>query len=141
LFAEMKARFRKIHASSPAPDGPSAYYRRYWTGGQHPLFCRLPRDGGDERVLVDGNALAKPHAYFRIAGVAHSPDHRLIAYAVDTRGSEFYTVNVIEADTGVLLDSRIADNNGSLEWPAARRFERLKEVALAYAFALKIAQA
>src|SRR5262249_41153154 len=83
--------------------------------------CRLPRDGGDERVLVDGNALAKPHAYFRIAGVAHSPDHRLIAYAVDTKGSEFYTVNVIEADTGVLLDSRIADNNGSLEWAADSR--------------------
>src|SRR4029078_8113836 len=35
----------------------------------------------------------------RIAGVAHSPDHSLIAYAVDTKGSEFYTVNVIEADS------------------------------------------
>jgi oligopeptidase B len=121
LFAEMKGRIKEDDASVPAPDGSFAYYTRYVTGGQHPLFCRLPRDGGDERVLVDGNALAKPHAYFRIAGVAHSPDHRLIAYAVDTKGSEFYTVNVIEADTGVLLDSRIADNNGSLEWAADSR--------------------
>ena len=31
---------------------------------------------------------------------AHSPDHKLIAYAVDTKGSEFYTVNIIEAATG-----------------------------------------
>ena len=31
---------------------------------------------------------------------AHSPDHSLIAYAVDTKGSEFYAVNVIEAATG-----------------------------------------
>ena len=100
----------------PAPDGAFAYYSRFVTGGQHPIFCRRPRDGGDEQVLVDGNALAKPHAYFRIASVSHSPDHRLIAYAVDTKGSEFYTVNIIEAATGALLDSAITDNNGALEW-------------------------
>jgi oligopeptidase B len=121
LFAEMKGRIKEDDASVPAPDGAFAYYTRYVTGGQHPLFCRTPRDGGDERVLVDGNGLAKPHTYFRIAGVAHSPNHKLIAYTVDTKGSEFYTVNVIEADTGSLVDSRVADNNGSLEWAADSR--------------------
>ena len=105
----------------PAPDGAFAYYTRFVVGGQHPLFCRKPRDGGDERILLDGNALAKPHAYFRIAGVTHSPDHSLVAYAVDTKGSEFYAVNVIEADTGARVDSRIADSNGSLEWGADSR--------------------
>ena len=116
LFAEMKGRIKEDDATVPAPDGTFAYYTRYVTGGQHPLFCRRPRHGGGEQVLVDGNALANPHAYFRIAGVAHSPDHSLIAYAVDTKGSEFYAVNVIEAATGKLVDARIADNNGALEW-------------------------
>ena len=88
----------------PAPDGAFAYYNRFVVGGQHPLYCRMPREGGDEQILLDGNALAKPHAYFRISGVTHSPDHKLIAYAVDTKGSEFYAVNVIEAATGALLD-------------------------------------
>ena len=50
------------------------------------------------------------------ASVSHSPDHRPIAYAVDIRGSELYTVNIIEAATGTLLDSTITDNNGALEW-------------------------
>ncbi len=116
LFAEMKGRIKEDDSTVPAPDGPFAYYTRYVTGGQHPLFCRAPRGGGEERVLVDGNALAEPHAYFRIAGVAHSPDHKLIAFAVDTKGSEFYAVNVIEAATGKLIDARITDNNGALEW-------------------------
>ena len=98
----MKGRIKEDDATVPAPDGAFAYYTRFVIGGQHPLFCREPREGGEEQVLVDGNALAKPHAYFRIAGVTHSPDHRLIAYAVDTKGSEFYTVNVIEAATGKL---------------------------------------
>ena len=121
LFAEMKGRIKEDDSGVPTPDGGFAYYSRYVTGGQHPLFCRIPRNGGDERVLLDGNVLAKPHAYFRIAGVAHSPDHRLLAYAVDTKGSEYYTVNVIEADTGALVDSRIADSNGALEWSADGR--------------------
>jgi oligopeptidase B len=116
LFAEMKGRIKEDDATVPAPDGAFAYYTRYVTGGQHPLFCRRPREGGEELVLVDGNALAKPHAYFRISAVAHSPDHKLIAYAVDTKGSEFYAVNIIEAATGKLIDARITDNNGSLEW-------------------------
>jgi len=118
LFAEMKGRIKEDDSSVPAPDGAFAYYTRYVVDGQHPLFCRTPRSGGAEEILVDGNALAKDHAYFRIASVTHSPDHRLVAYAVDTKGSEFYTVNVIEAATGKLVDARIADNNGSLQWAA-----------------------
>ena len=121
LFAEMKGRIKEDDAGVPAPDGAFAYYSRFVVGGQHPLYCRMPREGGDEQILLDGNALAKPYAYFRITGVTHSPDHKLIAYAVDTKGSEFYTVNVIEAATGALLESRIADSNGSLEWAADNR--------------------
>jgi oligopeptidase B len=121
LFAEMKGRIKEDDSSVPAPDGAFAYYARFVTGGQHPLFCRVPVHGGAEQVLLDGNALAKPHAYFRLASVVHSPDHSLIAYAVDTKGSELYTVNVIDAATGRLIDSRVVDANGSLEWAADSR--------------------
>jgi len=118
LFAEMKGRIKEDDASVPAPDGAFDYYTRYEVGGQHPLFCRRPRGGGEETILVDGNALSKGHAYFRIGGVSHSPDHTLIAYAVDTKGSEFYAVNVIEAGTGRVVDSHITDSNAALQWAA-----------------------
>ncbi len=118
LFAEMKGRIKEDDSSVPAADGTFEYYRRYVTDGQHPLFCRRPRGGGEEQILVDGNRLAKDHAYFNIANVAHSPDHKLVAYAVDTKGSEFYTVNIIDADSGALIDASIADNNGSFKWAA-----------------------
>jgi len=121
LFAEMKGRIKEDDSSVPAPDGAFAYYTRFVIGGQHPLFCRKATHGGEEQILLDGNALAKPHAYFRIASVTHSPDHRLVAYAVDTKGSELYTVKVIEVDTGNLVDSRIFDSNGALEWSADSR--------------------
>ena len=56
LFAEMKGRIKEDDSSVPAPDGTFSYYTRFITGGQHPLFCRVKRNGGDEQVLVDGNA-------------------------------------------------------------------------------------
>jgi oligopeptidase B len=121
LFAEMKGRIKEDDWSVPSPDGPYAYYTRYVPGGEHPLFCRTPREGGEERVLLDGNAIAKGHAYFRIGAVAHSPDHSLIAYAADTKGSEFYAVTIIEAATGKAVDTQIVDTNASLEWAADSR--------------------
>ena len=121
LFAEMKGRIKEDDSSVPAPDGAYSYYARFVTGGQHPLFCRVARSGGEEEVLIDANALARDHAYFRIANVAHSPDHELIAYAVDTKGSEFFTVQIIDAKSGAVVDARINDNNGSFEWASDSR--------------------
>ncbi len=116
LFVEMKARIKEDDESVPAPDGAFQYYTRFVTGGQHPLFCRKPRNGGEERVLIDGNTLAAGLPYFRIGGVSHSPDHKLIAYAVDTKGSEFFTIKIIEAETGALVDAKITDTNGDMQW-------------------------
>ena len=84
-------------SASPLPTGPSPITRASSSAASIRSSAGRPRDGGEEQVLLDGNALAKPHAYFHIASVTHSPDHSLVAYAVDTKGSEFYTVNVIEA--------------------------------------------
>ncbi len=116
LFAEMKGRIKEDDSSVPAPDGPFDYYTRYITGGQQPLFCRRPRGGGEETILIDGNALAEGHAYFRIAQVAHSPDHKRIAYAVDTKGSEYFTAKVIDAETGAVVEEAVTDACGGLEW-------------------------
>ncbi|MEG6510122.1 S9 family peptidase [Methyloligella sp. 2.7D] len=116
LFDEMKGRIKEDDSSVPAPDGPFAYYSRYITGGQHPLFCRRPSQGGDERILLDGNALAAAHAYFKIGAVSHSPDHRLLAYAADLKGSEFFQVEIVDAETGETVDRHITDTNGTMVW-------------------------
>jgi len=116
LFEEMKGRIKEDDSSVPAPDGPFSYYTRYITGGQHPLFCRCLIEGGDDKVLIDGNALAEPHAYFRIGGVAHSPDHRLVAYASDTKGSEYYAVRVLDIETGEEIGKPIPDTSGGALW-------------------------
>jgi len=96
LFAELKGRIKEDDSSVPAPDGPFDYYSRFREGGQHPLFCRRPRDADAETLLLDGDALAEGKAFFDFGGADHSPDHRLIAWSCDDKGSEFFTVRVLD---------------------------------------------
>lgn len=116
LFKEMKGRIKEDDSSVPTPDGAYDYFTRFITGGQHPLFCRRPRDGDGDQVLIDGNKLAEPHSYFRIGGVSHSPDHKLVAYASDTNGSEYYTVRVLDAESGEETGKPIPDTSGGAVW-------------------------
>jgi oligopeptidase B len=116
LVAEMRARIKEDDSSVPAPDGPFAYYTRHREGGQHPLYCRTPRAGGAETVLVDGDALASGKAFFRLAAFAASPDHSRIAYAVDEAGSELFSIKVIEAQGGAAVDEAVGETSGACVW-------------------------
>lgn len=119
LFREMKGRIQEDEQSVPFPDGDFEYYWRYNKGGQHRLFCRSPRGQSDqETILVDGDKLSKGHSYFNLAQSDHSPDHKIISYAVDTKGSEYFTLNFLNADDKKALKDKISDCRGGLEWAA-----------------------
>ena len=62
LFEEIKGRIKEDDSSVPAPDGAYEYYRRYETGGQHPLFCRRARDGTARRRRFSCTAIGRPKA-------------------------------------------------------------------------------
>jgi oligopeptidase B len=96
LVGEMRGRIKEDDSSIPMKDGPWAYGTKYVEGGEHPVFFRLPRDGGDEVVLLDGDAEAADKAYFRLGGAEHSPDHRMLAWSCDEMGSELFTIRFRE---------------------------------------------
>ncbi len=118
LFAEMKGRIKEDDSSVPTPDGPYAYFRRWREGGQHPLFCRAPRGGGAEEVLLDGDALAAGKTFFQLGGVAHAPDHRRLMWSSDEAGSELYAARVRDLATGADLPDLVPDVSGAAVWTA-----------------------
>ncbi len=118
LFAEMKGRIKQDDSSVPEPDGPFAYGTRYLTGGEHPHFTRVPRAGGAEDVLIDGDAEAAGKAYFRIAGSSHAPDHKHLAWAFDDKGSEFFTLRVRDIATGKDYPEAVPNTGGGGVWTA-----------------------
>ena len=94
LFDEMKGRIKEDDASVPAADGAYAYYTRFVTGGQHPLFCRVPRSGGEEQILLDGNALARAQAVRGEADVLPAGGLRRHAHDVARVGSRLHVRDV-----------------------------------------------
>ncbi len=116
LFEEMKARIKEDDSSVPSPDGPWDYYSTTITGGQYARICRRPRGGGLETILLDGNAEAEGKPYWSLGSMSHSPDHMLLAYGVDDKGSELYTIRVRNMATGQDLADEIPDTRGAVVW-------------------------
>ncbi len=116
LVAEMRARLQEDDSEPPQADGPWAYYSRFRPGGQHRILCRRPRDGGEEAVLIDGDALAAGKAFFSLGAARHAPDHAKLAWAADDLGSELLTIRVRDLATGADLDDRVVNAAPDIVW-------------------------
>ena len=116
LFEELKGRIKQDDSSVPTPDGPYLYQSRYEEGAEYPLVVRRPRnEGSDEEVLLDGPKQAEGTEYFALGLIDHSPDHKRIAWSVDTKGSEYDELRIRDAATGVDADDVVPDV-GSFAW-------------------------
>ncbi|SFB49717.1 S9 family peptidase [Azotobacter beijerinckii] len=123
LFQEIKGRIRETDLSLPVPWGPYLYYQRTTAGDEYPRHYRCPRptDGSlqtDERreeLLLDPNALADG-GYLSLGAFEISPDHRRLAYSLDTSGDEIYRLFVRELDSGELHELPFEDCDGSMTW-------------------------
>jgi oligopeptidase B len=112
LFAEMKGRIKEDDSSVPSKDGPYAYGVSYVKGGQYPRYFRMPRDGGEQTIILDGDLEGQGKDYFSLGGVGQSFDHRRMLWAYDDAGSEYYTVLVRDLETGEDMADRIENTGG-----------------------------
>ena len=122
LVAEMRGRIKEDDSGVPMPDGPYGYLWKYRQGGQHILIGRVPRDGGDFQLLLDGDAIAKASAYFKFGGTRHSPDHQLEAWSADQRGSEYFTIRVRRWATGEDMPDIVEQTGGIVVWGRGSTF-------------------
>jgi oligopeptidase B len=116
LVKEMRGRIKEDDSSVPSPDGPYAYLSKFREGGQHQLFGRTPREGGDAEIILDGDELAAAHEYFKFGGARHSPDHRLQAWSADTKGSEYFSIRVRDWATKKDFDDLVEETDGGVVW-------------------------
>ncbi len=123
LFEEIKGRIQETDLSLPSPWGPYVYYTRTTAGDEYPRHYRCPRPGddsntvdeGQEQLLLDPNALAGG-GFLSLGAFNVSPDHRLLAYSLDTSGDEIYTLYVKDLATGDVTTLPFDGCDGSLTW-------------------------
>ena len=118
LYNEMVRRIKETDQDPPYRDGDYFYYSRTEKGKQYPVYCRKhARVDANEDVILDPNELSKGFRFYRVGALEVSPDHSLLAYSVDTNGSESYTLYIKKLTDGSLLPDRV-DNTESVEWAA-----------------------
>jgi oligopeptidase B len=134
LYASIKARVVETDVDAPARHGAWWYWTRTVEGEQYAIFCRrhdpdhrleatavlaeATADTGDETVILDENVLAGDSDYFALGVWDLSPDHTLLAYAIDLDGSEQYSLRFRDLATGEDRPDRIEGVTYGSAWSA-----------------------
>ncbi|WP_327634674.1 S9 family peptidase [Kribbella sp. NBC_00482] len=128
IFKEISDRTLQTDLSVPARRGGYWYYSRTIEGRQYSLHCRVKVDGDQppatdgeiagEEVMLDGNEVAGDSEFFSLGTVDVSPDGRLLAYSVDLKGDERFTLRIKDLDTGELLPDELPEVHYGSAWSA-----------------------
>lgn len=116
LYQEMLGRIVETDLDVPERLDDYFYYTRTEEGKQYPIHCRKKGSlDTTEEILLDVNKEAVGFEHFDVGSFEVSPNHLLLAYAVDTTGGEEYTIRVRDLLTGKNLADAIP-NTYSIEW-------------------------
>ena len=89
------------------------YSTSYEKGKDYPKYIRR-RDtiGARKNIYFDGNKLAEKYSYFSLSTFSISPNQELLAYAINSDGSDKGYLFIKQLDTDTLLKEEIANLSG-----------------------------
>ena len=117
LYDEIVGRLKETDLTVPVQQDDYYYYTRTEEGKQYVIYCRTYGAlGAAEQILLDVNRLAEGKDFFSLDAFAVSPDHKLLAYAVDEQGNEHYNIFFKNLETGEMLPDTIKDVSNSVQW-------------------------
>jgi oligopeptidase B len=111
-FAEIRSRVLETDVSAPVRWGPWEYFTRTDEHLQHPRHGRRPRGsppGRDETLFLDENELAGGTGFVSLGVLVPAPDHSVVAWSLDTDGSERHTLRFRVPDRGVDLPDAVPE--------------------------------
>ena len=120
----------------PTRRGDWWYYGRSFEGKQYGVQCRCPVGDPDdwtppeldehteipgEQILLDENVEAEGHDFFSLGAATVSLDGNILAFSVDVKGDERYTLRFKDLRTGELYDDKIVGIGAGATWAADNR--------------------
>jgi oligopeptidase B len=117
LYKEMLGRIKETDLSVPEKLDDYYYYTRTEQGKQYRIYCRKKGSlEAKEEIMLNQNVLAKGYDYYDIGVFRISPDHKFLAYSIDTTGSERFTLYIKDLKTDSLFKEKISNIGYSAAW-------------------------
>lgn len=132
VFQEIKEKIPVQDFTVPYKNGNYLYYSYILENQQYWNHVRVYIENDEQslmneicvnnkflgKVILNENYLSKDSKFFNISEFSMSPDHKMIAYAVDYKGNQRYDIIVQNAETGELIDKSVINTMGSIVWHA-----------------------
>lgn len=136
LFDEMLGRIKETDLAVPTKMDDYYYYTRTEEGQPYTIYCRKYRSlDSAEQVILNANDLATGHDYFSLGVFDVSPDHRWLAFAYDTAGSERMALRFKNLTTGDVAPELIGNTTYATSWSTDNKtlfYVTLDDAARAY---------
>ena len=114
IFEEFKGRVNETETSVPWIKNGYEYRWYFQPEKEYRTWARRKLGSDIEQVFLDENLLAEGYEYFTLGDWDISPDNSLIAYSMDTDGSERNIVKIKRLTTNEYLADELADVSGSV---------------------------
>ncbi|KAI8054395.1 prolyl oligopeptidase [Syncephalis plumigaleata] len=121
LYNEFIARLKEDDEEVPQKKGDYLYYTRTVKDKQYPIRCRKRNESNaTEEILLDLNAMKFDQ--LELGAYSPSPNHEWLAYSLDTKGDEKYTVYFKNLKTNEILEETIPDTTTDFAWSADNKY-------------------
>ena len=119
IFKEIKSKIKLNDTSLKFKDKKYFYWSKTETKGNYRKHLRQIIGGSKPKeIYFDGDVEKKKHGseYFGIGSISVSRSDKLLAYSLDLKGSEYFTIYVRNILTKKNLIDQIQNTGGSILW-------------------------
>ena len=116
LFDEIKGRIKLDDESLPFRDHTYDYWTKTTTEGNYSIKLRKKINTDKVEEIWNGDKEKEKLGveYFGVGDLEVSHNDKLLAYSLDTKGSEYYKIFIRDISTNKLVTKEITDTSGSI---------------------------
>mgnify|MGYP001254781685 CR=1 FL=1 len=122
LFKEIKGRIKLADESLPYKDKEYEYWVKVTKEGNYSKRIRRKIGSKKTEVYWDGDLEAKGKKFFSTGDLAVSNNDKMLAYSIDDKGSEYFTIFIRRISDNKILEEEIKDTSGSIVWSYDDKF-------------------
>ena len=124
LFNEIKGRIKLDDESLPYKDHTFEYWTKTTTEGNYSIKLRKKINTSKIEEIWNGDKEKEKLGveYFGIGDLEVSHNDRYLAYSLDTKGSEYYTIFIREINTKKIITKEIIETSGSITFSIDDKF-------------------